>query len=428
MNQSDAFERLGKRVADTQDASFDERRVLIAARRRFLSRSAETTAPVGGRRQEVLAYGALGAVLGMALVGGHMWMTRPLSYETEQLRVRVEGARSIVRADRGQGAIRFSDGTVVWLDKGAEAMLSRVHDNGATVDVAEGKARVQVVHRTDGRWRFHFGPFGVRVTGTRFAADWQDSTSEFSLTLTEGSVQISGCGMGEPTTVSAGQSVAGSCVDGRASLRFVTEPIPSPAVSASLGGADHATGNAAPSSSSGSPPAGEERRTPRAASAMADPQEPPPDWEALARKGDFRGAYEAIEKTGFEATCDGAGPGTLLQLADVARLAGRMDRSQRALMLVRQRHPGTRASATAAFELGRMAADRGGSAASAGTWFRTYLQEAPGGPFAREARGRLLELNVASGNRKAAEQAAEDYLRRYPNGPHAVLARSIVGK
>jgi outer membrane protein assembly factor BamD (BamD/ComL family) len=54
------------------------------------------------------------------------------------------------------------------------------------------------------------------------------------------------------------------------------------------------------------------------------------------------------------------------------------------------------------------------------------LQEQPAGGFAREAAGRLIEAHRAAGNRAAAQTAARSYLTRYPNGPHAELARSLL--
>jgi TolA-binding protein len=90
-------------------------------------------------------------------------------------------------------------------------------------------------------------------------------------------------------------------------------------------------------------------------------------------------------------------------------------------MTCRERFPGTADAAQAAFLLGRSAAP-----AVAARWFDEYLREAPGGPFAREAAGRLVESHSRAGNHAAARQAASVYLQRYPNGPHAAFARSII--
>ena len=46
--------------------------------------------------------------------------------------------------------------------------------------------------------------------------------------------------------------------------------------------------------------------------------------------------------------------------------------------------------------------------------------------LAREAAGRLVEAYHQSGDNDRARKAAEQYLRRYPNGPHTALARSVL--
>jgi outer membrane protein assembly factor BamD (BamD/ComL family) len=67
-----------------------------------------------------------------------------------------------------------------------------------------------------------------------------------------------------------------------------------------------------------------------------------------------------------------------------------------------------------------------GRASDAIGWFQRYLSEAPGGPLAREAEGRLIELFRQSGNSLRARSAAQSYLERYPSGPHAALAQSVL--
>jgi TolA-binding protein len=150
------------------------------------------------------------------------------------------------------------------------------------------------------------------------------------------------------------------------------------------------------------------------------------DWRALAAKGKLRDAYAAAEAAGFEAECERASGRELLELADAALLAGRMDRANLALLAARRRYPGTPHAAAAAYRLGRMAFDQRGALGDARNWFQVYLQEAPSGGLAREAAGRLIEIDLRTGNVAAARARAEQYLRQYPDGPHAELARKVV--
>jgi len=46
--------------------------------------------------------------------------------------------------------------------------------------------------------------------------------------------------------------------------------------------------------------------------------------------------------------------------------------------------------------------------------------------LAIEASGRLIEANEAAGDVKAARDAAKHYLLRYPDGPHAQLAKRVL--
>jgi TolA-binding protein len=117
----------------------------------------------------------------------------------------------------------------------------------------------------------------------------------------------------------------------------------------------------------------------------------------------------------------------LLAAADAARYQGDSDLAIESLTTVRRRFAGTDAAASAAFELGRISFDARKDFARAGDWFDTYLRERPNGALAREALGRALEARHRGGDGARAEHLAVRYLAAYPDGPHAKLARKIVG-
>jgi hypothetical protein len=123
--------------------------------------------------------------------------------------------------------------------------------------------------------------------------------------------------------------------------------------------------------------------------------------------------------------CARADASALVTLADAARYAREPEDEAYALHLLRRRFTGTSRAALAAFALGRLEFDIHRSYEKAGEWFVTYLREQPGGPLTREARGRLMEATLGSGDRDGARKLAARYLRDYPNGPHAELARSL---
>jgi len=97
-----------------------------------------------------------------------------------------------------------------------------------------------------------------------------------------------------------------------------------------------------------------------------------------------------------------------------------------ALGSLRKRFPGSANAAAAAFSLGRIAFERRGAYAEAVRWFSTYLSEAPNGPLMGDAVGRLMEARERQGDRAGARSDAEQYLRRFPRGPYAPLAKRLL--
>jgi predicted Zn-dependent protease len=152
-----------------------------------------------------------------------------------------------------------------------------------------------------------------------------------------------------------------------------------------------------------------------------------PTWQELARGARYDEAWAAVEAVGFDTLCERVSAGEIMALADIARYAGKGDRAPHAYTTVRRRFPGSAEAALAAFTLGRMAFHGGGGYGSAIRWFNVYLQEAPNGPLAREALGRIMEAHHNSGSVAAARATAKQYLTTYPKGPHAPLARQIAG-
>jgi hypothetical protein len=113
-------------------------------------------------------------------------------------------------------------------------------------------------------------------------------------------------------------------------------------------------------------------------------------------------------------------------LGDVARLAGQPARATEAFDALRARHPDDRRAADAAFMLGRIAFDARADYAGAARWFDRYAIEAPSGTYAREAAGRAIEAHKRAGDLAGARDRAQSYLARWPEGPHAALARTLI--
>ncbi len=151
-------------------------------------------------------------------------------------------------------------------------------------------------------------------------------------------------------------------------------------------------------------------------------------WKELADEGQYEKALAWAEDRGFGRLCRRLGAASLLRLAEVARFAGRVDRAEEALLVLRERFPKRRESAFAAYTLGRAAFDQKGAYDEARKWFEVYLRQQPSGPLAREALGRLMEAQHRQGREQEAKNTARRYIDRYSDGPHADIAARLLAE
>jgi hypothetical protein len=434
---------LGERLAREQDAWLAQTRSAAA---RQLSDRVEGVAPRGvGRRIERRGPRAwrlaavavfpvcLGALLAMAML-----RARPL-----ELTVGSEpgaAGRWITAPVERSIPVQFSDGTAVTLAPEGRARVLDVTARGAHFMLESGSARASVKPNRDGNWMFTAGPFTVEVKGTRFELAWSPQDELFRLVLLEGKVAISGCAVGEARMLFAGETLRASCLTNDFQIArsepddavAVASPPPKdapelaePAPLASGG----STEGAALASSDPVRPAlrasGSSIPTPAPASVGESPSAPGDSWQALARASKFKMAFARASDRGFDAELRRLDIEDLLLLGDVSRLSGHPVPAVRAYEKVRDRAPGTDSAANAAFSLGRVAFDQRDAYAEAARWFETYLNERGDGPLAREALGRRMEAMSRAGDRVGSGVVAERYLRQYPEGPHAPLARAL---
>jgi TolA-binding protein len=312
--------------------------------------------------------------------------------------------------------LRFSDGSLVRLEPSARARVVDVTDVGGRVALESGAVHAEIVHREKTRWSVEAGPFEVRVTGTQFDVAWDPSGRQLTLVLLEGSVAVSGCDLANPRVVTTGEAFHATChedapvtVEGPTSAPVQTPVRPT---------------EAPPTAA---PPAPRAASTPSPAAAKSEDFAPRerPTWREVLALGRYAEALRLAESEGLSSVCASSDVGTLMELGDAARFAGRADRAKFILLEVRRRFPGDSRAATAAFNLGRIAFDEEAAFADAARWFDRYLTELPDGPLAREASGRRMEALEKRGDHEGAARAAKGYLERFPTGPHAQLARSI---
>jgi transmembrane sensor len=400
------FEALGLRLRDDLarheevDRSSDAR-----TRRQLLARLATAKGP--RRRRQ---YGLLAACVAVAAAAVLFWATpgaqqEPLRYWIEERTGHVD---EWVTARDTEQSLRFSDGSSVVAGPHTTTRVMRVTSDGAHLTLERGHLDAHVVHRDASRWKVAAGPFVVHVTGTRFRVTWDPHSEKLAVRVSEGKVEVTGGGRAKheltagsvlELSANAVAGVQSAIVDDRPNAVVLpsAEPSPEPARDE------------------------DELISPRKAA------ERKPDFRELSTAGHYREALAAVEQQGFAASCESLSARDLLTLGSTARLAGRADRAREAYLAARRRFPNSAEAGISAFSLGRLASDAG-HASDATSWFKRYLTEQPGGPLAREAAGRLIELLRQTGDEARARVAAESYLKRYPSGPHAALAQSLLTK
>jgi hypothetical protein len=316
---------------------------------------------------------------------------------------------------------RFSDGSEVVFAAGASGRVAEVDPRGARVLLEAGTASFAIAHLPGARWSVELGPFVIAVIGTAFDASWSPGEERLVVHVREGEVSVSGPLATDGARVSAGQHLVATLTDGELRIGRAAAAQPSqPAQSATAAVTAVAAAQEPSQSSMGEPPSVPKPATPVVASASSASL----GWAKLVAGGRFEEVVREAEARGVDRAVREAPLVDLAALADAARYAHRRELARRALLSERARFAASAEARAAAFLLGRLTEDGGGSTDGAVAWYDTYLSEAPRGAFASEALGRkLAALQKASDPR--ARAAAAEYLRQFPDGPYAATARDI---
>jgi hypothetical protein len=407
---------LGQVLRRAQDEQPLELLDFTAGRARLLAERAAPARRFRGRW--ALAAAALVSAIAIAVVASSVRGSSPLAFHVDAGRAPGQVGEWVAAPAERDVKLSFDDGSVLDVLANARARVTQTDVHGATVVLERGRLKVSVVHQAGTDWRVDVGPFQVHVTGTRFEVGWQPELERLSLTMTEGSVVIEG-----PTFEKARRVVAGETV----TLSPKPEPEQLPvAAQEGVTPARRALDREVPLETASALPT---TQAPGLASSRHSAPAAQPSLTSFrerARDNDYERALAAAEQTGFAQICATASDADLLLLGDTARLAGSPARAEEAYDAVRRRFRGASA-AQAAFLLGRLAFEARSAYADAARFFALSLLEAPSGPFARDAEGRLFESLERSGDIAGARAAAQRYLERYPEGPHASLAKALLG-
>jgi TolA-binding protein len=367
------------------------------------------------RRWQALYVAAAAVLLLVVGVATSRFLARPkpLAMSFDGAELRQDGF--VRAAAEGQPSVRFSDGTRIGLGESASLRVRSIDARGARIAV-EGQIRADVVHAPLAGWVFEAGPFVIDVKGTTFALAWSRAEGRLDLRLERGLLAIHTPFTSEPIALSGGQRLVATAGDKRFLISALTAP------EASGAAADGADGVAAPVGAPAIP------ATPVASSSgVAAPQGSTAARSAWAERfaaGDFRAIVAEAESRGLDAALAQRGLEELGLLADAARYTGKTGLARRALLSERQRFAKSGRAIDAAFMLGRL--EEPGDAEEAARWYDRYLADAPRGSYAAEALGRKMMLVERLRGAAAARSLAEEYAKKYPQGPHARSAQLIL--
>jgi len=371
----------------------------------------------GGRRGA--AWGAVFATAASVLLVV-TWKMVALRKQPMALAYRVAGAELL-----GEGYIRpragehprvsFSEGSVVALADDARMRVVASDDRGGHLALEEGEIRAEIVHRAGARWTFEAGPYSVDVRGTSFSLDWRGADGWLELRLMTGLLDIHTPWSPAPIVLNGGQRLTIRSADHEVTIRDLGDL----SAVAERAVAPTGTKNAldAPGPLAAAPKAG-------LGNPGAAPKAHRASWSDRMASGDLQSIVDEAVEHGVEATVMERTSEELAVLEATARYRNRSDIARRALLAQRARFPGSPRAKEAAFLLGRMAESADGPAA--GGWYERYLSEDPEGAFAAEATGRDMIVTQRISGIDRARPLAEVYLKRWPTGAYAELARSIL--
>ena len=374
------------------------------------------------RRIRVTAAVAAATVLG---AGAYLVRVRVADPVGERITYQVSGGQTIEEGTliastitNAPTDVRFSDGTRMRMEPRTRGRVVDLDRNGGKVALYQGKAHIDVQHRSNARWLFQAGPFEVRVHGTSFSIAWNAASARFDLQMESGVVSVAGPISGGEIVLRAGQTLSVNLADQGTNGRAAAAPLGGDAVAPEGAGAEVATAPAA------DPLGGQ----PLDASVTVVGRGPTlKDWRAELAAGRASAVVADAERRGLDRVLARANSEDIAALSDAARYVGRKDLARRSLHTQRRRFPRSGRSAEASFLLGRLDDESGGRPSHALGWYDRYLAEAPSGAYVSEALGRKMMVLERTGRHDEAVALAADYLRRFARGSYAHAASALVG-
>ena len=336
------------------------------------------------------------------LIGLWTWSRLPISFEVGATAVAGHPGDLISAPKSEPTSLRFSEGSSLVLHEEGRLRVLATEPKGARVLVEEGTLEVNIVPARAGKkhWSFEAGPFSILVTGTRFKLSYQARDQSLGLAMREGQVIVSSSCLERPTPVSAGGRLDLSC------------------------------GVAPPAAA-----------RPRLCRCCRRPRPRAPRWlpRRPGRRATPPGASCSRPDVCRTACARPNGPISIASARSQRQGAAGPGRRRPAL-----RPDGPRRDRPARLAPAVPRVGRGGDRRLHARPHRLRAdntpmpRRSPGSPptcaNSRAARswvtrvGRLMEARLRAGDEAGARTDAEQYLRRFPEGPYASEARGILSK
>jgi len=323
------------------------------------------------------------------------WTLRPRTL-TVEIDEETTLAQLVFDAEEHPVTLAFSDGTRVVAAPRARVKVQRLREDGADLVLLGGTLDAELESEAT-VWQVQAGAYRVEASSATVTVHWKPAEETLALEVEAGTATVTGPGIASVRRLEAGERATFSSERRAVALAPTLPEAPAvaledasaepPKAALHRGGRDGRDGRRRARSSARAS-ASHEETTPLPAPPEAV-QAPATDWRALGRDGAYARAFAAAEAEGFADLCRSLDADALLELADVSRYARRPHRAREALETLRRRFPGTPSAATAAFDLGRLAALGNAGCADAVPWYRTFLDERGQGSMVAEARRRI---------------------------------------
>lgn len=324
--------------------------------------------------------------------------------------------------------LRLADGSRLQVARRSRVQVAVATPEQVRVVLMRGALTAEVEPRESREFVVAAGGYEVVVRGTKFqVALVEGASTVFTVLVERGRVEVRRSGSAAPGRfLDAGEGLTETVAAGN----------DAPAASASRAGPDPSTAvvdaAAAPSAPSAAVSPAKEPRPPAVSPAPPAPAPGatgtasgarPEDFASLVKGRRFREAFASLGEGGFPREVAAADARRLLELADVARLAGHPREAAQALDRLRLAFRSDSRAGLAALELGRLRMDALGDRKGALAAFDDAVALSRGGAVREDAEARRVHVLEALGEVARCRSLRDAYLSNFPNGVHASAMR-----